>query len=1138
MLKMIVFNIFLLLQFFWFDYFLNAAEMFKEMELSVSKENCEIKALLKVGTQKHGITITLLYEDGIKTIINAYSGGIGEQTDAFIEFPEFKIKYFVKPNLKFYELGDRKQEILKNWEQLPGASEVFFPFVIKKINNSRIEFWINGSYVGFNERNARLKKIVFKTNGDAEIKEYKCETRIVDSIFLPLDITTHNNPGIMKSVKLPFKSGITYINGVPFIIGNGENFDLGNVKNYSKTHYEIDLYLSRTPFDGLPEFLHYSVPLDQYIRAYVLCAVEDTADKEPVFTARLTRYHIQGRGDAIADTTVYLTEGNLKENIKKSGAITYFDKGGREKKVPLYFVEVFLKVGEIQDLVYNMGGNYFNGMLSQPDYLDFEILGKTGPLTCQWDFTRKPANDVKSGVHIFAITLERTPIMIKILPAQIGNIYEKREKPEMFVNLFPKKNAEKYTLAWEIHDLDGNLVSQNKKEIFCENIKTETLIVPLHVKDNGWYSIKISLFDSKIRLLIEHPASFAILPDDTRKSSYESPFGTWWFGGAHLGTEDPEIAGPLFLKAGLRHSIFSEAWHRNLSEQSMAKWKVTSFQVPWWRGWKPEADVEIQCKNYEDWVRSYLEKWPNCKYALVFHESYGGNTIPPELYDAKPQPADEKRNKEIERLISIASMATRVLRETFPEIKIVFGNCNSVSDLVAEFFRRGYPRENIDYFGIEAAGQTWMPEKLIEYGTQAAWFVRETGRKFGYEIPVTSCYEWIYRQERVLGSKTLAEWYVRDALIALAYRFPTISLGLLYDVGNCYYQTLWGGSGFLKRYPLLYPKPSYVAISNLTRIMDGAMFICRVPTNSFTLYALEFKRDTQFIYAIWVPRGNCETKIRFEKDGEVDVEDLYGRKKLFQLKNYELKLDARTDVQYIISDSPVLEISAGKRNFSENKAFEKAKVVNRMDNLSEWEILKEKDDRLEVQQRGYLPLRTLGNYIIREVKDSERGKCLELELIPNNKLADILNEYTILRLKNPVIIKGDPTTIGVWVKGNSSWGRVMFEIEDAEGKTFLSCGTGGWGCDIHDWPSIASINFDGWCFIQFPITKASPLDYDKMVPGGVSGQWVVTGGKKREVIYPIKIKGIAIEMSKKTLDLTEMVPVKNLKIRLSNLSYY
>ncbi|MCX7704664.1 MAG: hypothetical protein N2115_00185 [bacterium] len=1111
-------------------------ETLKEIEIPIPEENCEVKTLLKAGTQKPGIIITLLFADGKKTIINAHSASSGDQKDAFIEFPELRIKYYIRPNLNFYQTGEKKDELIKNWEILPAASSTFFPFSIKKIGSSRIEFWINGNYAGFNEIKSLLKKITVKANGDAEIKDCMCEKISVDSKFLMLDITTHSNPGIMRQVNLPFKNGIQYVNGIPFIIGNGENFDLGKVKNYAKTGYEIDQYFSRSPFDGLSEFLHYSVPLNQYIRAYILCAVEDTREKEPVLTARLTRYIVGGRGDAIADTTIWMT--GEKGNIKKVGTIKYIDDKGNEKTTSLFLAEVFLKVGEIQDLIYDMGGNYFRGVLPQPYYLDFEILGKTGLLTAQWDFTHKPSTDTVSSVHIFGITLEESPVMMKVMPSQVGNIYQKNERAEMLVHLLPKKTG-KYILGYEISDIEDKPVSQWKQEIICENEKSETMVIPLKVKENGWYAFRIGILDSNNRLLIDHPSSFAILPEDTRRYGYESPFGTWWFGNAHFGTANPEIIGPLFLKAGLRHSCFAPAWHGSLSEKEMAPWKVTAFQVRWWSGWKPDDNQDVLYKNYETRVSEFLKSWPNCKQALIFHESYGGNTIPPELYNATPQPADEKKNKEIENLMKIASVATRVLREKFPDIKIVFGNCNSVSDLAAEFFRRGYPVKNIDYLGIEAAAQTWMPEKPIEWGTQAAWFVRETARKFGYEIPVTSCYEWIYRQDRILGKKTQAEWYTRDALIALAYRFPTISLALLYDVGNCYYNTLWGASGLMKRYPLLYPKPSYVAISTLTRILDSAEFVRRVPTGSLTLYAPEFKKGSQYIYAIWTARGSCDAVVSFGKDERVLIEDMYGRSKTVFLRQGDLKFDAGTSVKYIVSESPVKEIVAGKRQFEENKGFVKPTVVNSMESISEWELIKEKDNRLEAPKKGHTPLRTLGNYTIKEVVDAEMGRCLELELIPEGNVPEIMNEYALLKLKKPVNVVGKPTTIGVWVKGNSSWARVMWEIEDAEGKTLLSCGTDGWGCDILDWPGTISINFDGWCFLQFPITKDSPLQFDRTVPGGVSGQWKMTGKTgNKQIVYPIKIKGIAVEMTRKTLDITEFVPVKNLSIRLKNLSVY
>ncbi|HOL50440.1 MAG TPA: hypothetical protein PLW07_07630, partial [bacterium] len=494
---------------------------------------------------------------------------------------------------------------------------------------------------------------------------------------------------------------------------------------------------------------------------------------------------------------------------------------------------------------------------------------------------------------------------------------------------------------WDIFDIDGNAVYQGKQKVVFEDVKTETLFVPLRVKENGWYRIKISLLDRQNRLLIEHPASFAILAEDKRQYGYESPFGTWWFGGAHFGTSDSNIVGPLLLKAGLRHSVFSQAWHGKLTEKELSQWKVTSFQVPW--NWSMKEEIEKQAKNYENHVKEYLEKWRNCKYALIFHESYGGDTIPPELYGENPKNTDEKKNKEIEKLMMIASSATRVLREKFPDVKIVFGNCNSVSDLVAEFFRRGYPVENIDYFGIESAGQTWMPEKPIEYGTQAAWFVRETGRKFGYNLPVTSCYEWIYRQDRLLGEKTQAEWYVRDALIGLAYRFPTISIALLYDVGNCYYNTLWGASGLLKRYPLLYPKPSYVAMSTLTRVLDRAEFLRRVRTSSDTVYALEFKKGQDYVYVVWTPRGRCEVDLQFENEGSISIEDIFGRNKPFSLNKRTLKFVAGTDVTYIVSSVPVKEIVSGKRIFDQSNESRKATIVNRMDSILEWELIREKD---------------------------------------------------------------------------------------------------------------------------------------------------------------------------------------------------
>ena len=164
--------------------------------------------------------------------------------------------------------------------------------------------------------------------------------------------------------------------------------------------------------------------------------------------------------------------------------------------------------------------------------------------------------------------------------------------------------------------------------------------------------------------------------------------------------------------------------------------------------------------------------------------------------------------------------------------------------MIAVMLRRGFPRELIDYLGSETTGQTFAPEKLSPHTTAGIWLMGETARKFGYDIPLTGCFEFTYRAERDLGAQRHAEWYARDMLIGLAYRFPTISPAGIEDVGNCYYDTLWGASGLCQRTPLHYPKPAYVALATLTKVLDSVKLVRQMPSGSSSAYAVEFSAAT------------------------------------------------------------------------------------------------------------------------------------------------------------------------------------------------------------------------------------------------------------------------------------------------------
>lgn len=110
----------------------------------------------------------------------------------------------------------------------------------------------------------------------------------------------------------------------------------------------------------------------------------------------------------------------------------------------------------------------------------------------------------------------------------------------------------------------------------------------------------------------------------------------------------------------------------------------------------------------------------------------------------------------------------------------------------------------------------------------------------------------------------------------------------------------------------------------------------------------------------------------------------------------------------------------------------------------------------------------------------------------------------------------------------------MFELQDAGGEVWRSVGTGGWGCDILDWPGNLALNFDGWSYVALPL-RDTPLFNDHS-PGPVLEQWVSGGGNKR-IDYPIRLTGLIVELNRTALNLRDFESVPT-TIRLKDLSVF
>lgn len=1054
----------------------------------------------------------MVTKDGKKTLEKE------SMPDGYIEFQGAGLKYRLhsRPYLTRYTEA-QGVALAKSWETLQPASKCWVHLEVRS-DSAGAEVWMQGRYCGRIIGEGKLLEVGLMMESGGAVRGAKSFTFEPDS-FLSLDVKHIAQPGVMDKATISLKPGKQQIDHVPMIVvEGGKNADVGKAKEMQGSRFlETDENTSRTSLDGMPESLHFSVPQAFYKCAWVLCAVEPDLNKDPVLTTRLTRFAISGRGGAMADTSITLprNEGQPGEGIKKVGTVTYPLADGKTITTPLYLVRVDLKSGDILDLLADTQDSY--AAMKVGPYLDFEFLGRCGGLEVQRDKRRKPIPSLTSAVHVFGATLEKLPVEVRLKQSQPGNIFHNDETPETTFSLRSLIPGS-FNLQWEIADVKGRILSKNGKTIALAGNGSEAdITLPLAMPDAGWYGLRVILLDQAGKVILQHDASFALLGKDTRTAGYESPFGTWWFNGVHYTTRDVKAMGPMLFKAGMRRTTMG--WTKD-SEAELAPWKISLNQINWPFRLVDLNDWPAAEARAEKVIGDLLKRFPHCQYIDLFHESYDPGAYPPELYGSKYVPKDKALEEREDQLYQLGLKGAKFIRAKFPQLKIIAGNSGGSLGIIAVMLRRGFPRDLIDYLGSETTGQTIAPEKLSPHTTAGIWLMAETARKFGYEIPLTGCYEFTSRAERDLGAERHAEWYARDMMIGLANRFPTISPAGIEDVGNSYYDTLWGGSGLCQRNPLHYPKPAYVALATLTKVLDSVKLVRQMPTGSASANVLEFERNGERIYAFWVPRGQCELEFEFPADTTVTAVEFYGRQTQRNSNGKRLKVTAGTGVSYLVCRAAATRVTAGRRAFPLNQPPAGTQVISGMDDLSQWQLAPE-------QQSITTTFRRPGVFKLNKVIDSEKGPCLELDLQHQGEVPDVVGEYTALRLNQPLPIMGKPDTVGVWVKGDSSWGRIFWEIEDAKGERWRSSND----FDGGDWLNQSAIDFDGWCFVTFPLTNESPAR--QIEPGAGLRQWQGNGDGKLD--YPLKLVGLYVQTHRQSLDLTRMQPVKS-RIRLKDVS--
>ena len=995
-----------------------------------------------------------------------------------------------------------------------------------------ILFWFEGLLVQQVPRPAGGKgPVVLQLAPGDRVHQASVEPLVRHPLYLPIDLTSLANDRLEKTfAKSSFKVG-----AIPFEMTLGEK-NLLSLKQAGWPDATRDPSSYYEKYDAGPPILHdprlpfLRVPLADYAAVHVLAVADDNAALTSAFTVQAGRYGYAGQ------VVQYDFFGQVPRPAEPNKKVKPLDTPGGK----LFHVRVPIDLAFAQDL-----DRFLEIMLTK------EIrLARRQPDPCR--FRYRPLG-LPSGVRIAALTLEKSPLQMHVGSGVSGHAFEEPGAPTFQVklhNILPAAQA--FTLQAQAKHLDGTLTKADHAGKI-EPGKNETITLKVPTKKRGYHDLAIVLSIPGKPAMLQRRTSFALLPQDTRKFRHLSPFGTWDFCGGHFTSDDPDEVGPLYVKLGLRYGMFS------FPAEARKKYGIVGGSEP--------VITSGGVATYEKFRAKNPDAPP---IALLFHEhAISGKHVtrtPDAFHDLPPYKLDEAEQKRFQTMWDEAVTSAKGLRAKYPEAHIRLGN--GALPTREEFYRKKFPAELFDSAGNESASFGRPPEAQPPdwiANNASVWMDRQLLDAYGYkDKAVSQCYEICYPacNPGNVPLRTQADYFVRHALHALAWGIKEFRPGCISDMGNSYYYSNWGATGFCNKKPELNVKPSFVSFATMTRVLDGAKFVRVVPLESPSLYAMEFALpDNGRAFALWTLRGKRPLQIQLDGAGWKQTDDQANETILASKKGtYQVTLSPAPI--YLVGQGKWLDAKAGAPVYDDHPAGE-ATVVSPLATLNDWTVDPNRDPDLEYY--NFMTARRKGTFAFEPVaKLDGKDNVLSVKPLPIKHGKDTMPMYGVLVHKKGITLAPQgkpadafqPTEIGLWIHGNAGWGRVIFDLTDASGQQWISFGAKNRG-DPTDWladwlpkeqfakwknPGQADwntedvfgtsrINFDGWRYVAFPLPGNYP---GEKYPWPANSQW--RWDKDGIVHYPLTLKRLIIELPEKVLHVQTFAPPPRPEIYLRDLT--
>lgn len=969
--------------------------------------------------------------------------------------------------------------------------------------------------------------------------------RVEDSpspfVTVPLDFRCNaTGPIDLASLDQP-RHGVK-VGGIPFTLASdgspNDHVDIGqSVYRYRMgTKYTSEYDHRATtprPFQFDPSRIMLVVPRRAYTRAWVLAGADDRPNHAPILTLRFFKPHTGWATDA-AVTVPALTAQSAGAEARP---VTV--KASDGKPAHLWVVPIELNTAEL--------AADFRG-----DTLDVELTKEVKPNVAYPDPNNYSyqAGGLPSGVRLYGLTFEESPVWAVGTSSVRGNVYTAPETPTWQVTIRSQTAGDlPVTVRIDVTDPYGKPAEPVEKKIVLKPGDSQTPSFPLQTTVHGLHTVRTTV--SAGTWSQSREGTLLMLPAAARRATgKDSPWGVWdWANGGHETNPDKEENARLLKALGaINHFHLEGRASRTGEAESLddfrAKWglgadhdRIVPRTVPAWGAKDPvdPADYAAYKAEIGERARMLLGKHPDFQYVNCFAENSVSlrltHGVPPWAFGLPDYTYTDVEKSRIRQMLTVATAAAEGVRQQAPGVKFLFGH--GAPNFPLPFFREStWNPDLFAGFGLDMPQFERMPERQPRATEPSLlYFLRKELRDRGWSGKELVHLESYFpsSHELALGHRGQADSIVRTAVLSLALGTTKfMHTWSLYDCADRWGNQHYGCVGLIGRLPECNAKPAAAAFATMTRVLDSAAYDGWLETGSRGTFCVRFKAADRLVHAAWTIRGSRPIELTPDSDAVQFVKiDENGNEFPLAIENGRASVTVTSTPLWIVTKRGGIKTAvAGTPAYTE-PAGANTVVLEDFDKAG-WTLDARSDERYEGNNWDVvrLPVRMTQEH---PVSAERKSTVLRVTMAERPAGKPCVGFYGVLVPPKPIPIPGRARALRVHGKGRSQWHRLVYELTDAKGEAWLSCGQkNAWNSDdIHSW---SYFNHDGWRSMEFPVPATSPGDNYReksCYSWGHSDDGIVD--------LPLTLTKIIVEMRTDMIYVNEMLPVDDLSIELDDL---